>query len=137
MSDRIPRTGPGAPEFEVTDEKRATVKAMAAYGIPQYDIARVLGCSAPTLRKYFGLELDTGSTEATAMVAQTLFNIAVKKDGGKEAVTACIFWLKARGGWRDYSVDPGKKDEVREAANHAGFGTDWGDDLSAPTSSLN
>ena len=33
---------------------------MAAYGIPEVDIARVLGVSKPTLRKHCGTELDTG-----------------------------------------------------------------------------
>jgi hypothetical protein len=33
---------------------------MAAYGIPEADIARVLGVSKPTLRKHCGTELDTG-----------------------------------------------------------------------------
>jgi hypothetical protein len=56
---------------------------------------------------------------------------------GKEAVTACIFWLKCRAGWRDVSVDPGKKEGQRLAATSAGRGTDWGDDLSPPQSSLN
>jgi hypothetical protein len=34
---------------------------MAAYGIPEADIARVLGVSKPTLRKHCGTELDTGA----------------------------------------------------------------------------
>jgi DNA-binding CsgD family transcriptional regulator len=34
---------------------------MAAYGIPEADIARVLGVSKPTLGKHCGTELDTGN----------------------------------------------------------------------------
>src|ERR1700731_4782443 len=36
---------------------------MAAYGIPEADIARVLGVSKPTLRKHCGIELDTGGAD--------------------------------------------------------------------------
>jgi hypothetical protein len=32
---------------------------------------------------------------------------------------------------------PGKKDEAAEAAANAGYGTDWGDDLTAPMLSRN
>jgi hypothetical protein len=139
MNERSPRTGAGRPEFEPTDDQRKVVKAMAAYGIPQFDIARVIGCSAPTLRLHFALELETGSTEATAQIAQTLFNIAT--GGGKDAAGACMFWLRCRAGWRDRdgpaAEPPGKKEERLERALNAGVGTKWGDLLSPPTSSLN
>jgi hypothetical protein len=46
---------------------------MAAYGIPEADIARVLGVSKPTLRKHCGTELDTGATRANSKVADFLF----------------------------------------------------------------
>src|SRR6201987_6029639 len=44
-------------------------ETMAAYGIPEADIARVLGVSKPTLRKHCGTELDTGATRANSKVA--------------------------------------------------------------------
>jgi hypothetical protein len=125
----------GAPAFKPTPAQRAQVKAMAGYGVPQFDIANVIGCSPPTLRVHFWQELETAAIVANAKVAQTLFRIATQGTG-KEAVTAAIFWLKCRAGWRDVSIDPpGKKDEARDAASRAGFGTEWGDDLAAPTSS--
>ena len=52
---------------------------------------------AKTLRKHFRRELDRGSIEATAKVAQTLFRMAT--EGGN--VAAAIFWMKARAGWRE------------------------------------
>lgn len=122
------KTGPGRPEFQPTDTMRSTVKAMAAYGVPQDDIGRVVGCSPPTLRKYFWTELETAATEANAKVAQTLFRTATEGKG-KEAVTAAIFWLKCRAGWRDVSFEGGKKEELQRAAQTAGAGSDWGDDL--------
>src|SRR5262245_15463218 len=76
--------------------KRRQVEAMAAYGIPEVDIGRVLGIDAKTLRKYYREELDLGSTKACAQIAGFLFNAA--KNGN---VTAAIFWLKTRARWRE------------------------------------
>lgn len=127
---------PGRPEFKPTAAQRAQVKAMAAYGVPQFDIANVIGCTPPTLRKYFWNELETAATEANTKVAQTLFRTATEGTG-KEAVTACIFWLKCRAGWRDVSTEPGKKEIAQESALSAGRGTDWGNDLAGPDQRLN
>ena len=72
---------------------------MAAYGIPEADIARVLGVSKPTLRKHCGTELDTGATRANSKVADFLF-YGICGGTGKPAfkderarVTAAIFWM--------------------------------------------
>lgn len=127
---------PGRPEFQPTAAQRAQVKAMAAYGVPQFDIGKVVGCSDATLRKHFWQELETAAAEANAKVAQTLFRTATEGTG-KEAVTACIFWLKCRAGWRDVSGEPGKKEIAQEAASTAGQGTDWGNDLAGPAVRLN
>lgn len=129
-----PKHPGGRPEFEATDERRRTVKAMAAYGIPQLDIAAAIGCTAPTLRKHFWREIETAATEANARVAEALFKKAT--DGtGKESVTAAIFWLKCRAGWRDGNNEAGgKKAQVEDAAKTAGEGTGWGDDLTPRTS---
>ncbi len=102
----------GRPEFAPTDTQRAQVKAMAAYGVPQDDIAKVIGCSSPTLRKHFHAELETAAVEANAKVAQSLFRKAVEGTG-KESVTACIFWLKCRAGWRDVAVDTDRQPAAR------------------------
>jgi hypothetical protein len=69
---------------------------MAAYGIPEPDIARVVGIDPKTLRKYYRDELDMGSTKANAQVAGFLFNSA--RNGN---VTAQIFWLKTRARWKE------------------------------------
>src|SRR5258708_3179412 len=52
-----------------TYAQRRQAETMAAYGIPEADIARVLGVSKPTLRKHCGTELDTGATRANSKVA--------------------------------------------------------------------
>lgn len=75
------------------------VEAMAAYGIPETDISRVVGVDPKTLRKHYRDELDLGQTKANAQVAGFLFNSA--RNGN---VTAQIFWLKTRAQWREAPI---------------------------------
>ena len=84
------------PAFVVTDGMREKVQYLAGLGVPQDDIAKIVGCAPKTLRKRFREELDRGVAEANAMVAGYLFNSA--KQGN---VSAQIFWLKTRAHWRE------------------------------------
>ena len=61
------------PVWTPTDPQRRQAETLAAYGIPEAEIARVLGVSKPTLRKHCGTELDTGATRANSKVADFLF----------------------------------------------------------------
>ncbi len=96
-----PLPGDGSTEpgraFRPTEEQRRTVKAMAGLGVPHDGIAVLLDIDPKTLRKHFQAELERGSVEATAKVAQSLFQLATT---GK-SVAAAIFWMKARAGWRE------------------------------------
>ena len=76
--------------------QRRQVEAMAACGIPETDIAEVLGIDPKTLRKCYRGEIDHGATKANAQVAGFLFNAA--KSGN---VSAQIFWLKTRARWKE------------------------------------
>ena len=76
---------------------------MAGYGVPELAIARVIAIDAKTLRKHYRDELDTGQIKATAKVAESLFRKAT--GDGSQSVTAAIFWLKTRGGWREAPQD--------------------------------
>ena len=82
---------------------RRQVDAMSGYGVPEEDIARVVGIDPKTLRKHYREELDTGQIKATAKVAEFLFRKATSD--GSQSVTAAIFWLKTRGGWRETPQD--------------------------------
>jgi hypothetical protein len=133
----------GRPEHKPTAQLRKTVEAMASYGIPQDAIGEVLGIDPKTLRKHYDRELTIAATKANALVAQSLFAKATSKAVTGPSVTAAIFWLKARAGWRtsdpqrpndDWPLerpDPplGKKEQAAQDALRAGIGTDWGDDL--------
>lgn len=116
----------GRPAFNPTDQDRETVLKLVGYGIPEYDICRVIGISSPmTLRKYFWTEIETGKAVANSAVAASLFQKAIGP--GKEGVTAAIFWLKCRAGWRekDNEQQPGKKEQAQMVAQTAERGTDW------------
>jgi len=80
-----------------TEEQRRLVKAMAGYGVPHEGIAVMLEIDPKTLRRHYRRELDRGSVEATAKVAQSLFQMATVDKN----VAAAIFWMKARAGWRE------------------------------------
>ena len=91
------------------------VRTMAGYGVPHDDIALVVHCSPPTLRKRFREELDIATIEANARVAQTLYQQATTPGN----IAATIFWLKARAGWREKQVVEltGKDDAAVPAFN--------------------
>jgi len=90
-----------SPEAHQPDpSQRRQVEAMAAYGIPEVDISRVMGIDPRTLRNDYRDELDLGQTKANAQVAGFLFNAA--KNGN---VTAQIFWLKTRARWKEPPTD--------------------------------
>ena len=75
---------------------------MAAYGVPEADIATVIGIDAKTLRKHYRQELDTGQIKANTKVAENLYRKAT--GDGREAVIAAIFWLKTRARWKETTV---------------------------------
>jgi hypothetical protein len=92
--------------------------------------------SLPTLRKYYFRELEVGHIESTAKVAQSLFKQAT--DPVKPNVAAGIFWMKCRAGWREDAGEAlGKKEQRQAAAEVAGEGTQWGDDLRPNATALN
>jgi hypothetical protein len=119
----------GRPPHVPTEQDRRSVEAMSGHGVPELDIARVIGISHSTLRKWYLTELQTGHIKANSMVAQSLYNKAM--GNGQGAVAACIFWLKCRAGWSEYSPSPlppplGKKEQAEIDAVAGAEGTDWG-----------
>jgi hypothetical protein len=123
----------GRPPHEPTEKFRGEVETLAAFGIPQEDIARVLGIDPKTLRVHYADQLELGSIKATTKVAQNLFTMACKPT--REGLQAAIFWLRVRAGWSEYSPRPlplradeplGKKAAAQADALTAGKGTEWG-----------
>jgi DNA-binding Lrp family transcriptional regulator len=85
--------------FAVNGAMREKVRHLAGFGLPQDDIAKLVGCAPKTLRKRFRDELDRGVVEANATVIGYL--LAAAKAGN---VAAIIFWLKTRAHWRERSA---------------------------------
>jgi hypothetical protein len=79
---------------------------MAAYGIPEADIATVIAIDPKTLRRHYRRELDTGHIKANTRVAEFLFRKATTD--GHQCVTAAIFWLKTRARWKETAVEEPK-----------------------------
>src|SRR3712207_5833975 len=97
----------GRPPHQPTEATRKQVKALAAYGVPQDEIGKVIGISKPTLEKHYREELDRAAIEANARVAESLFRKATSE--GAQAVTAAIFWLKTRAQWKEPATDTNMK----------------------------
>lgn len=82
---------------------RRQVEAMAGYGVPEHEIAGIVGIDAKTLRKHYREELALGHTKANVKVAENLYRKACGE--GRESVTAAIFWLKTRARWKETQVN--------------------------------
>ena len=85
---------------------------MAGFGLPNAQIAEMLGIDVESLRRDSRLELGHGRSKANLKVAENLYRKAT--GDGREAVTAAIFWMKARAGWREVNVHEIGGSETRE-----------------------
>jgi hypothetical protein len=92
----------GRPAHKPDPVTRRQVEAMAAYGIPEVDIATVIEIDPKTLRRHYRKELSTGHIKANTRVAENLYRKATGE--GREAVTTAIFWLKTRARWKETSI---------------------------------
>ena len=82
--------------------QRKQVEAMAGYGVPEAEIACVLEIDPKTLRRHYRKELDKGHIKANSRVAESLYQKAL--GDGSQSVTAAIFWLKTRAGWKEMNL---------------------------------
>ncbi len=120
----------GRPAHAPTDDTRNLVESLSGFGIPQDEIARLVGIDPKTLRFHYVDQIELGSIKATAKVAQNLFTMACKPT--REGLSAAIFWLKVRAGWSEYAPRPrgeeplGKKEAAERDALTAGSGSEWG-----------
>ena len=90
-----------------TDETRELARKLSGYGIPQQQIALLLGISKPTLHDHYRDDLDIGMADANSKIAGTLFLQAMNGN-----TAAAIFWTKARMGWserQDITISGGEK----------------------------
>ncbi len=120
----------GRPPHVPTKETQDLVESLSGFGIPQDEIAKLVGIDPKTLRLHYAEQIELGAIKATAKVAQNLFNMATKPN--REGLQAAIFWLRVRAHWSEYTPRPpvaeplGKKATAEMEALTAGSGTEWG-----------
>ena len=93
------QSGGGRPKYSPTEADRATVRNMAAAGIPQHNICQCLGTEGiaeKTLRKHFSHELATSPYMVTGFAMSKLF-AAIQSN---EAWAIC-FWMKTKAGFQE------------------------------------
>ena len=79
-----------------TDEIRAKVGALKAFGRTNEEIARYFKIDDKTLTKYYAYELDCALTEMVRNVAGCLYDKCLDGD-----TSAMMFFLKTRARWRE------------------------------------
>jgi hypothetical protein len=123
---------PGA--FAPTEQLRRQVETLAAFGVPQEDICRMVinpntgkPIAMQTLRRRFRRELDMGASKATARVVESLYRQAVGAPAQYDAqgrliraerapvLAAAVFWMKTRAKFKELA-DPGPVDDKEAAA---------------------
>ncbi len=100
------------PRFQPSPEQRELVRMLSGIGTRAAEICLLVKNPATgkpidekTLRLRFREELDEGMVQANARVGKTLFQFATDPKGGMKAVTAAIFWMKCRAGWKETVVN--------------------------------
>jgi len=87
------------PPHKRTDEEAEVVRMMAAVGISQENIAKVIGIDIKTMTKYYREEIDTAWIKANAKVGGSMYNKAIGGD-----VQAQKYWMGCRAGWKETNV---------------------------------
>lgn len=108
---KVENAGPGGvlgmEEYTPKAGEPLMVRACVAAGMTEEQIASVLnwpfGISIPTLKKHFHDELRLGRDYIQSRIVGNLVRKAIDPNGGREGMTAGIFLLKSRYGWRDSS----------------------------------
>jgi hypothetical protein len=98
VTGEVVRVGKGKrTAWTPTPEERQTAITMAAVGVSRQQISVFFGVHNEALQRELGDEIDRAEVQAVAKVAQTLYRRATEGND----LGAAIFYLKARGGWRE------------------------------------
>jgi hypothetical protein len=100
-----------------TPATRAVVQSLSQFGVPRDLIAAHVtalvapetGCSEPTLRKHYAVELSAGKLAANSNVLKFLFSAASgealnnpkSKASFRDCVSAAMFWAKTQCGFKE------------------------------------
>lgn len=94
---------------------------MTAIGIPQEDVAKVIGIDVKTLYKYYREELDTAMIKANAAVGGKLYQKCMQGD-----TASILFWMKTKMGWKETSV------QEQQLLDKNGNKADWNVNINIP-----
>jgi hypothetical protein len=91
-----PRQVTGRPRHIPSAASRERVVVSSGLGIPNDQIAAILGISLTSLLKYYESDIRLGRAKASAEIADSLFNKAKNGD-----TAALIWWTKAQMKWTE------------------------------------
>jgi hypothetical protein len=99
-SQAFTETGRGQGAYVPGSADRLLVQLGVAAGMTHEQVANALMISTRTLTRHFPDELESGADRANIRVVGNLYRIATQTQDQKAALTAAIWWTKARMGWR-------------------------------------
>lgn len=108
----LPPIKKASTKHEPSSLSRNTVMVGCLNGMTHVQIAEMLEIDPKTLRAHYADELANGKAKMLAKVASNLFSIATQTRDLKAALTASIFMLKTKGGWKE-GGDPVDENEGR------------------------
>ena len=100
----------GRPPKPYKEDQAKIVKSMSMYGVPQEQIASVVGMSVETMNKLYRQQILEGMAAANGQIGQRLFQKAMEGD------TSClIFWAKTRMNFKENQaeMDPRKFNPIQ------------------------
>ena len=97
----------GRPKFEPTVENERICSLGVAFGLTHEQIAKLVGCSAKTLRKHFQHALDTGKEKLIMSLGTKLFSKAMKGD-----TISAIFLAKTKAGFQEKIEHEGLPNQI-------------------------
>lgn len=116
----------GRPAFGATPTLRRKVSELVACGMSQQDVARAVGCSAPTLVAHFAAELATGRAVRRAEVIGLLFRQARGGNVTAQKALEHLTSITSPGAPPPQTArKSGKKEQAEIDAATAGEGTEW------------
>ena len=84
------------PHIKWNQEFADKVEHLAALGMTQEDVGKILGVSSDTIYKHYNDAFGKGKAVARAKVANKLFEKAMSGDSA-----SIFFYLKTQAGWRE------------------------------------
>lgn len=130
---------PGA--FRPNSRQREEVSILAGYNVPVDKIAAHLGLDTAVVKEHFATELDGGSGKCTCELVLSIHRAGRGGNPSMAKLGLTIVTALAGTKGKDEEEEPkdtlstaqiGKKVAAQNAAESAGVGTEWGDDLQLP-----